>query len=191
MEDFVGLLVFVVIAVVQLLKYLAGKAGKNKPAPKQGEAATKRAPSSIEEFFEKLAEKLEPQPTEQPDWPEGYERPDYVHEMEEFEQDQAEEFYEEPAPEPAPMPKPLEPSLPPIQGVEKVVAFQAPPQVASSVFASSSIRIPTIPMMRNNAGGVIDFDFKSRKKLKQAIIANLIFSPPRAYDASFENTLAK
>ncbi|MEA2068742.1 MAG: hypothetical protein U9P12_06040 [Verrucomicrobiota bacterium] len=191
MEDLVPFLIFIVIALVNLVKFVLEKGAKGKTPPAQpSKAPPQRAPSTIERFFEEIAEKLEPEPTPVPDWPEGYERPDYMQEMEDFEEEHTPEIA--PIPEPEAAPQPMVHDMPTLQGVEKAAAFQAPALVASSAFAGSSrMRLPSVPMMRSNAAGNIDFDLKSRKNLKRAIIANLIFSQPRAYDRSFDNTLAK
>ena len=83
MEDLVPLLIFIVIAVVNFLKFQAEKKGKGKPAPPASkEERPERQPSSLEEFFEEIAQKFEPRPTPQPEWPDSVERPDYMQEME-------------------------------------------------------------------------------------------------------------
>ena len=94
MEDLVPFLIFLAIGAVKLLGFLAKK---GKPT---GTDSSKRPPSQLEHFFEQLSEQLNPQePTKLPDWPEGYERPDYVHEMEEFKEPQLEIEPEPPVPE--------------------------------------------------------------------------------------------
>jgi hypothetical protein len=193
MEDLVPFLIFIVIALVNLVKFVVEKGGKKKPAPSQpGQAPAERTPSPLEKIFGELAQKLEPVPTPQPDWtPESYDEgpeEDYVPEFAAYER----EVEPPPAP-PAPVFQPPEPMVLPVQ--QKAVKgkkYLAPAQVASSAFASSgSVRLPTIPMMRRNSSGRINFELNNRKKLKQAILADLIFSPPRAYDCSFDNTMAK
>lgn len=196
MEDLVPFLIFIVIAIVNVLKFVAEKGGKKKTVTSQpGEVPTERTSSSFEEFFEDLAEKIAPKPAELPDWPEGLERPDYLQEMEEFKHEPVQEFKENSVAEPIPMPEPLpvatEESLP-FQQMGKPATFAPPVQMAASAGTQSiRMRIPSVPIMRIPSGRNIDFDLKNREKLKQAIIANLIFSPPRAYDTSFENTMAK
>ena len=193
MEELGPFLFFIVIALVQLVKFLLEKSGKGKQPPaQQGDSTPPQKSSALEEFFEGLAEKLElqPQPTPLPDWPEDMERPDYRQEMEEYEDEL--EYIEEPIAEIIPMPEPIQLDHAAIKAVEKTAAFQAPPQVASSIFAGlSTMRLQAVPLMKSNASRSIDFDLKNRKKLKQAIIANIIFSQPRAYDCSFDNTIAK
>jgi hypothetical protein len=201
MEDLVPLLIFIVIAVINVLKYQAEKKGKGKQPPAgPEEARPQRQPSSLAEFFEEIAQKFDPKPTPQPDWPESIERPDYMQEMEEFERTQSEVFEEaepaivipaSPQKKPAPV-MPLEvprAEAPIIQTATKLTAFKLPSHGA--VFAGlSGTRIST-PTLLRSAGGQIDFDLNGRKQLKQAIIASMIFGPPRGYETSFDNTIAK
>ena len=205
MEDLVPLLIFIIIAVVNLLKFQAEKKGKGKKPPaRPEETSPPRQPSSLEEFFEEIARKFEPKPAPQPEWPDSAERPDYIQEMEDFERTRAEAFEEEepaiviPTPtqrKPAPvMPQEMPREMPraeapKIQAATKLATFKLPAQGA--VFAGlSGTRITTPPFLRS-AAGQTDFDLKSRKQLKQAIIANFVFGTPRAYDTSFDNTIAK
>ncbi len=148
MEDLFPLLIFLVIIAVNVIKFFAGKSNPKKPVPQSGEAPPKRPASSIEAFFENLAEQMAPKPTELPDWPENRDRPDYVHEMEAFEEPK-----EEPPAEIIPPPKPP----------------------------------PPAPIVHRELG----LRLKGRENLKQAMLAHIIFSPPRAFDLSFKNTIAK
>ncbi len=152
MEDLFPLLIFLVIIAVNAIKFFAGKSKPNKPAAQPGEAPPKRPASSIEAFFESLAEQVAPKPTELPDWPEDRERPDYAQEMDEFEHARTEEtaaIVPQPSPPPAPSPR---------------------------------IRIrSTGPSLQ----------IQGRKNLKRAMLAHIVFSPPRALDPAFKNTLAK
>ena len=153
MEDLFPLVIFVVIVGVNVLKFFAEK-GKAKPTPGKDQPQPRRKPSALGSFFEDLAAQMAPKPTELAAWPEGRERPDYVHEMEEFEEEQAAE------------PPPFEPPEP----VAVVREKKTPPAVQPR---RSGFRI------------------EGRKNLKQAMIAHIIFSPPRAFDLSFDNTLGK
>ena len=193
MEDLVPFLIFIVIAVINVLKFVAKKGKRKGPVPgSSAEVAPKRQPSSIEEFFEEITAKLEPEPTELPDWPESRERPNYVQEMEEFQQ--ARDFPSEPEPEPDPQFQSLEnPDEADLQTLEMSEALKSMKQAsAGSLFSGAkAIRLPSIPMMRSSSRGRIDFNLKKRSNLKQAVIANIIFSQPRACDRTFNNTLAK
>lgn len=190
MEEIGPFLFFIVIALVQLVKFFIEKAGKGKKPIAQSGEESPRKTSVLENFFEGIAEKLEPQPTPLPDWPENITPPNYMQEMKDFKEES--ELPAVPVAPIIPMPEPIFQDTPTLQGVEKTVAFQAPTRVASSVFAgTSNIRLPSIPLMKSNANGSIDFNLKDRKMLKQAIVANLVFSQPRAYDCSFDTTIAK
>lgn len=201
MEDLIPLLIFIVIAAVNLLKFQAEKKGKGKKPPaRPEETQPPRQPSSLEDFFEELARKFEPKPPPQPEWPDSAERPDYVQEMEDFGRTQADAFEEEgPAivippsaqQEPAPVmtQKIPQTEVPIVQTATKLPTFKLPSQGA--VFAGlSGTRITNPPLLRS-ATGQIDFELKGQKQLKQAILASLIFGPPRAYETSFDNTIAK
>ena len=187
MDDLIGLIAFVVIAAVNLLAQ-ANKKKKQKQRMEGAEPQPEPKPTPFESFFEDLADKLEPKPTPLPDWPEGYERPDYMQEMENFEQ--VEEVVVPPVAETPPHPEII--AEPVMEELSQVAAFNAPAPPASSVFSGSNLmRLPSVPLMRSNSTGKIDFDLKGRTKLKQAIIANIIFSQPRACDCSFDNSIAK
>ena len=200
MEDLVPLLIFIVIAVINLLKFQAEKKGKGKPPPASDKEGPQRQPTALEEFFEEIAKKFEPKPAPQPEWPENVERPDYMKEMEEFKQTQANVFEEV---EPVrvisvPPKKPTAPVMPremakaaivDIQTNRSMQTFKLP--IQGDVFAGlGGMRIAT-PRLLRSAAGKTDFELKGRQALKQAIIAGFVFGPPRAYDSSFDNTIAK
>ena len=54
MEDLIPFLIFIVVVIINLVKYAAEKGGKSKAAPKDGQPSTRR-PSPLEDFFEDLA----------------------------------------------------------------------------------------------------------------------------------------
>jgi len=159
MEDLVPLIFFLVIIVVNVLKFFIEKGGKSKKKtapnriqPEQPE----RKPSTLERFFADLAEQMEPRPQTLPDLPEEFERPDYAQEMTEFDQAQEEAPKEEP--------------------VAEIIPFVAPEPVE-------------VPPVRSANNSPARFRIKGENNLKQAMIAHIIFSPPRAFDLSFTNTL--
>ncbi|VGO15987.1 hypothetical protein PDESU_04576 [Pontiella desulfatans] len=199
MEDLVPFLIFIVIALVNLVKFILEKGVKGKQPPAvPGQKPPRKEPGTIEEFFENLAGKLEPQPSRLPDWPEGYERPDYMKEMEEFETGPPATFEEpvaEPVPTPPPAPMPIPGSLkaaaathPLAQAEPMEMALKSMP---SSIASLKGLRIATPAILRSNSAGRINFPLGNKADLRKAIIANLIFSPPRAYATDFENTVVK
>ena len=197
MEDLVPFLIFIVIALVNLVKYILEKgAGTRKTPAETSRGPQRREPVSLEEFFETLAEKMGPKPTELPEWPEGYERPDYMQEAEEYETALAKTYIEEDAVEHLPAvtaePSPILPikaagigALP-----SRVALKSAMTSVPTASIGTKGMRMKT-PLMLRSSTGRIDFSLNSRTDLKNAIIAQIIFGPPRAYDTSFDNSLIK
>ena len=189
MDDLIPFLVFIVIALINVVKFVAEKNAKGKPASPTGQPE-KASPSTLEGFFEKLAEKLEPQPTPVPDWPEGYEQPDYLGEQEAYVAMQHEEQVKsEPVAEVIPMPVIEMISAPPakIQPISLKAAMSAMPPMTSGL---GSLQMPSIQMKSGSAGS-INYSLRNKAELRKAIIANIVFSTPRACDPSFENTNAK
>ena len=156
MEDLIPFLLFLVIGAVKLFGFLAKNSKQSYQ--EKGSSESKRDSSQLKHFFEQLSEQLNPQePTELPDWPEGYERPNYLHEMETYKEVQPEimktpEVVQEPEPN---LLEPLTPTTPhrcslPISN--KLNAFQ----------------------------------FHEKKGLRQAMLAHILFSPPRALDDTLQ-----
>jgi hypothetical protein len=189
MEDLVPLIFFLVIVAVNGIKFLVERSSKKaaRENPQQpNETAPQSAPSSIESFFEKIAEKLEPKPQSSPDYPEDFERPDYAKEMADFEDNEAEET--NPAAIPIYIPEPM---TSPVQNAQQpaVVSIQ---ELQTAFSGSHGIRIPGMnSFVQSGAFGNADFQITGKADLKRAIQAHVIFSPPRAFDLSFDNTIAK
>ena len=133
-----------------------------------------------------------------PKWPESIKRPDYRKEMEDYEH--ARMFEEEepaeaiPTPPPKSRPAPIEPAsatkkVPRLRAQGKTAMFKLP--IQGAVFpGTGSMRIST-PVLLRSATGHIGFKLKNKEQFKQALIASMVFGPPRAYDTSFDNTIAK
>lgn len=151
MEDLVGLIIFLVIIAINVVKFFAGAGKPKKSVQRAGETPPAKPASSIESFFENLAEQMAPKATELPDWPASRERPDYVQEMEKFEYDQVEVLEEEQ----------------PAEGVPVV--------------------LPPLPPVDREVGICL----QGKENLKRAMLAHIVFSPPRAYDLSFDSTFAR
>ncbi|MDH3981831.1 MAG: hypothetical protein OES84_02900 [Kiritimatiellaceae bacterium] len=192
MDDLIGLIFFVVVAAVNLLAQANKKKKQREALAPEGEEHPRKEPNSIEEFFESLAEKLEPKPTELPEWPKNFERPDYMKEMEEFKTEPTAEIIPAPEPEQAPAIETKElPAFPMSHPPKKITASKsAMASMPSIVSNSQGMRIASTPMLRSQTGNNLHFSLRKRSELRKAIIANIIFSPPRAYDSTFENTTA-
>jgi hypothetical protein len=203
MDDLIPFVIFIIIAIVNLLKYLTkkGRGDKSKPAPSE-QGAPKQQPSTIEAFFESLASKLEPPATEVADWPEGSERPDYMKEMETFEDPVSMRFDAEETAEVIPMLSP-EAAPRPVPAAwktsEKPAEIERMAHVASLKSAmrsmpallsnSKNMRFSSPPILRSSDAGRNDLPLKERATLRQAMLANLVFSPPRAFEVEFDNVI--
>lgn len=58
----------------------------------------------------------------------------------------------------------------------------------STPLSLDALRFKTIPIQSSATRNSLSFSLKNKKNLKNAIIANIIFQSPRAYDRSFENS---
>ncbi len=197
MEDLIPLLIFIVIAIINFLKYAAEKGGKKAPKrPEEKPARPKTEPNTLEEFFDDIARKFGPQPHELAEWPEGVARPDYVHEMEEFETAKTpspaavrtEEPVQETASLPFVKPVPGARAVARHRGMGRSPTFKLKAQ-ETTIAGMSGSHIPVPPMLRS-ATGRTRFELRKRKQLKRALIASMVFGQPRAYDQSFHNTIA-
>ena len=69
---------------------------------------------------------------------------------------------------------------------EEQTAEPLPVEVPEPIAAVREMETPPAAQPRRSG-----FRIEGRKNLKQAMIAHIIFSPPRAYDLSFSDTLQK
>ncbi len=191
MDDLIGLIVAIIFVIINIVAQSAKKKA-NRPPPVPDGSPKKKA-VSLEEFFGELAKTLQPAEQEMPEWPKGFERPDYAAEAAAYEEAERFAFYDgkKAAPSPAPPPPPVfkaEPVAVRHIAVAEPLKYEKPTTAFKAV---GGMRMPSCPMLRNEGGGHIDFPLKNRDALKRAVIANLIFSPPRAYDTRFENTFSQ
>lgn len=196
MDDLIPFLIFIVIALINLGKFLLERKFKGQEPPAEDAEQDRPAKSGLEDFFEDLARKLDPsgKPDDQPEWPEGYEKPDYAAEQAAYEEFQKQEtapvFKPEPVAEIIPMPEPVRAAARPdvvVEAVEAVSlrsAMNAIPAMKST-FAGG---IKSTPIMKSGRAGTIDFPLRNRSELRKAILAKVVLDPPRAFDKTFDNT---
>ena len=125
-----------------------------------GNETPKAKPSSLEQFFENLAEKLEPKEPDMPSWPAGYEKPDYMQEQKEFETAKTEDSAPPPVPAPAVMIQDILEAAPEIPRVSMKAAVKSIP----SALSKSMISIPSTPIFRSKAGSGKGYTVSLRKK---------------------------
>ena len=134
--------------------------------------------------------KMAPAPRKVADWPEHVQRPDYLAEMK-MQRDRTRSAPPVPA-----APEPLAPENPPVitpPAMPETAAMAVPFSAMSSNRTMTGLNCKPIsmPPLLRSAAGRTEFALGNRKQLKKAILAGAVFGPPRAYEVSFKNTLAK
>ncbi len=200
MDDLIPFLVFIVIALINLGKFLLEKKFQGKKPPLQDDSADEKPASPFEEFFDNLARKLDPneKPETTPDWPKGYEKPDYAAEQAAYQEFQGVEAEEDVEYESAPVAE-IIPMREPVMALKRTdVALEA---VDTTALKSAMNAIPALksnfgpsvqsaPILRSGHAGAIHFSLKDKAHLRKAILAKVVLDPPRAFDKAFENTSA-
>lgn len=199
MEEIFPLIIFIIVIALKGLSSIAQRK-MTPPSPKKDQAPPKKKASPLEEFLQEIAAKVEPKPRELPPWPEEIKRPDYVQEMHEYELGMPltvhrRQWKEDPI-ESAPPPPP--PPMPEMQmQIREEVKTPRSLKPTSFKISVKGMYIPGMnfpnggqaPILRS-AAGKTTFEFNSRKQAKKALIAQLVLSKPRAYETSFDNTIA-
>ncbi|MCF7818797.1 MAG: hypothetical protein K9M54_13050 [Kiritimatiellales bacterium] len=182
MDDLAPLIFFLIIVVVNLFKFFVEKGGKAKQAPGLQQP---RQPSGLEKFLEKLAEQPVPQPRATP----NYER---------FEQARIDDLDEDEYEDIPPLPEPVfsriqqtkTPEFRPLERPATTVPVVHRPGHAI-LSGSHGLRMPGNTFISSSTAGQVDFRISGKQALKNALLSQIIFSPPRAYDLSFDNTMIK
>jgi hypothetical protein len=80
----------------------------------------------------------------------------------------------------------------PISKIEAHTASLKSTMAAMPALSSgfNSLRMPSSQMKSGNSGS-INYSLRNKTELRKAIIANIVFSTPRACDPSFDNTVSK
>lgn len=193
--DELGPFLFLLIAgLIQLVNFLVERGKKKRAAEQQstGQEEPAKPKSGLEQFFENLAQKLDPnqQQSDLPEWPDGYEKPDYAAEQAAYSEFQEQEE-EKPTAEIIPMPEPVRVEVRPneveLEGTQ-FASLKSAMKAMPALKSSFSSNMPSTPILKSNAAGSINFSLKNKAELRKAILAKVVLDPPRAYDESFKNT---
>lgn len=204
MDEIIPLIIFIIVVAFKGLGSIAQRKMK-LPLPEEDQAQPKKKGSPLEEFLQELAGKVEPKPRELPAWPEEIKRPDYVQEMREYELGMPLTVHRRPLKEdpiesaPPPPPPPPPQPMPELRMRMSQEEIKTPASLKPTSFKISvkGMNIPGMnflnsgqtPILRS-AAGKTTFDLSSRKQAKKALVAQMVFSKPRAYETSFDNTIA-
>lgn len=201
MDEIIPLIIFIIFVALKGLGSIAQRKMK-LPLPEEDQAQPKKKASPLEEFLQEIAAKVEPKPRELPEWPEDIERPDYMQEMREYELGMPLTAHRRPLKEEliesAPPPPPPPPPMPEMQ-IKIREEVKTPHSLKPTSFKISvkGMYIPGMnfpnsgqtPILRS-ATGKTTFEFNNRKQAKKALVAQMVFSKPRAYETSFDNTIS-
>jgi len=216
-DDIIPFVVIVIFIIVRLAGFIQkSKEGKKPqgPQPARPPRPEQHAPSTLEDFFKQLAG----EPVQPPEpAPSTLKRPDYIKEMEEFNLLQAEEIEEEVIVESIPAPE-IEPPVQPTASndwekvskdrqresrsastwsrekteTKKIQSLESIKQTHALLSGAHGLKMPGgNPFRIASKTGKPLIDLKDQTILKRAMLSHIVFSPPRAYDLSFDNTIAK
>ncbi|MCF7849046.1 MAG: hypothetical protein K9M45_09365 [Kiritimatiellales bacterium] len=199
-DDILPVIVVVIFMVVRLAAFIQkGKEGKTQPARPPRPA--RRSPTTLEDFFRELSgEPVQPPKPE----PAAFVRPDYLREMDEFDRLQM----EEPEEEAMAVSRPALEIQPPLQPAAsnqwndvsndwkpepiKIQSLKGLKQASGLLTSSHGLKMPAgNPFRIASKTGKPGIDLKEPGNLKRAMLSHIVFSPPRAYDLSFDNTIAQ
>jgi len=216
-DDIIPFVVIVIFIIVRLAGFIQkSKEGRKPqgPQPAHPPRPERRPPSTLEDFFKQLAG----EPVQPPEpAPSTLKRPDYLKEMEEFNLLQAEELEEEIIVESIPAPE-IELPVPPKvsndweevskdrqresrsastwsrEKIEpaKIQSLESVKPTHALLSGAHGLKMPGgNPLRIASKSGASWFSLEDRATLKNAMVSHIVFSPPRAYDLSFDNTIAK
>ena len=158
MEDLFFIVIVIFIGLFRFILTIV----KNRST----DGAASEKPNTLEAFLQSLTEPKKPKIAA---WPEGRERPDYIHEMETFDEETfLEEIKEESQPSPIEPPNLVVPPIPPPTTLSKV--FSAPKEIEDAI---------SDPNFRLGSKTAL-FQIKNRAQLRNAILGHIILGPPKA-----------
>ena len=175
MDDLLPFIVFVVVALINLFKTAVERSGRTStPAEQEVPTPPPINPTPFDDIFEELAQQFKP--------------------LEETEEEEELPSVDLPDIQVAPaMPLSVEPPEPESVSVEMPdigsqtlsTAFKAMPNTHLSFDA---MRLPALPLMSTAEKNKLRYELQNRADLRKAIIAQTIFSAPRAFDTTYQNS---
>jgi hypothetical protein len=182
MDDLIPFLIFVGVALINLVKTAIERGGAKKaprPAPRKATPPPQQTPTTLEEFFEDIAEQFGVVEEE---------------EEEDFFEPQTPVRVEQELPTYEPIPTPIVPlpikeaSSTKLAVMHKKAIGTAMKSMPNTLLSFDAMKLPSIPLLSSAQKGTLDFPLQNRKTFKNAIIANIIFSPPRVFSTEDNHT---
>ena len=175
-DDLIPFLIFIGVALINLIKTAIERGGAKLAPPsntKKDNSSPKRPISTFEDFIDEISEQFS-----------NDEKIDKQNQQEII----LEDIHENENLSPVPTIKIEEKEEIIIENIQKEALGVAIKSIPNALLGAKTIKTPAIPMLPNTKKGNLIFPIQDRKTFKNAIIANVIFSSPKAYDTTFENT---
>lgn len=175
-DDLIPFLIFIGVALINLIKTAIERGGAKLAPPsntKKDNSSPKRAINTFEDFIDEISEQFS-----------NDEKIDKQNQQEII----SEDIYENENLSPVPTIKIEEKEEIIIENIQKEALGTAIKSIPNALLGAKTIKTPAIPLLPNTQKGNLIFPIQDRKTFKNAIIANIIFSSPKAYDTTFENT---
>ena len=175
-DDLIPFLIFIGVALINLIKTAIERGGAKLAPPSNANKNTsspKRPINTFEDFIDEISEQFS-----------NDEKIDKQNQQEII----SEDIHENENLSPVPTIKIEEKEEIIIENIQKEALGTAMKSIPNALLAAKTIKTPAIPLLPNTQKGNLIFPIQDRKTFKNAIIANVIFSSPKAYDTTFENT---
>lgn len=177
-DDLIPFLIFIGVALINLIKTAIERGGAKLAPPsntKKDNSSPKRAINTFEDFIDEISEQFS-----------NDEKIDKQNQQEIISEDIYENENENLSPVPTIKIEEKEEII--IENIQKEALGTAIKSIPNALLGAKTIKTPAIPLLPNTQKGNLIFPIQDRKTFKNAIIANVIFSSPKAYDTTFENT---
>ena len=175
-DDLIPFLIFIGVALINLIKTAIERGGAKLAPPsntKKNTSSPKRAINTFEDFIDEISEQFS-----------NDEKIDNQYQQDII----SEDIHENENLSPVPTIKIEEKEEIVIENIQKEALGTAIKSIPNALLGAKTIKTPAIPLLPNTQKGNLIFPIQDRKTFKNAIIANIIFSSPKAYDTTFENT---
>ena len=175
-DDLIPFLIFIGVALINLIKTAIERGGTKSVPPSNANKNTsspKRPINTFEDFIDEISEQFS-----------NDEKIDNQYQQDII----SEDIHENENLSPVPTIKIEEKEEIIIENIQKEALGVAIKSIPNALLGAKTIKTPAIPMLPNTKKGNLIFPIQDRKTFKNAIIANVIFSSPKAYDTTFENT---
>ena len=175
-DDLIPFLIFIGVALINLIKTAIERGGAKLAPPsntKKDNSSSKRAINTFEDFIDEISEQFS-----------NDEKIDKQNQQDII----SEDIHENENLSPVPTIKIEEKEEIIIENIQKEARGTAIKSIPNALLGAKTIKTAAIPLLPNTQKGNLIFPIQDRKTFKNAIIANIIFSSPKAYDTTFENT---